>query len=112
MESNEKVYEGCTLAILTLVVGGVGYFALALVVGQMWDWYVTPIFGIARPDYALLVGLCVLVGYITNSTRMAETISLKKEQVGAWLSFFALFYDALISPFIILLIGWLVHFFI
>jgi hypothetical protein len=108
----EKLAEGCTLLFLSLFVGVVSYFVLAFVVGQMWDWYVTPVFDIARPDYALLVGLCVLVGYITNHTSMAETIGIKKEKVGSWLTFGAMFYDSLVAPFMILLVGWIVHFFI
>lgn len=111
-KETDKIYEGCTLFVLTVVVAIVSYFVLALVVGQMWDWYVTPVFSIARPDYALLVGLCILVGYITNNTGASQSVGIKKETVSPWTTFGALFYDALIAPFMILLVGWLVHFFI
>jgi len=37
---------------------------------------------------------------------------VKKEKVGPWITFAALFYDAVAAPFIILFVGWLVHFFV
>ena len=107
-----KLAEGCMLLFLTVIVAAVSYFMLAFVVGQMWDWYVSPVFDIARPSYALLVGLCILAGFITNSTSMSGTIGIKKETVGSWLLLGALFYDSLVAPLMILFVGWVVHFFI
>ena len=112
MSDTDKLVEGCTLLGLTVVVAFVSYFVLAFVVGQMWDWYITPVFEVARPGYAYLVGLCILTGYITNSASASQNLGVKKDSVTPWTTFGALFYDALIAPFMILLVGWLVHFFI
>ena len=111
-KETDKAVEGCTLLILTIATAIVSYFVLALVLGQMWDWYIGPVFDIARPGYAELIGLSVLVGYITNHTSASEALGVKKEKISPWTTFGALFYDAMIAPFTILFVGWLVHFFI
>ena len=112
MDNVENFYEGCIMLVLTLAVAIASYFILAYVVGQMWEWYVYPVFEIARPGYAHLVGLSILIAYLTNSRSSAAQVGVKKEKVGPWITFAALFYDAVAAPFIILFVGWLVHFFV
>jgi hypothetical protein len=70
--SDREKAEGCLVAVAAILLIVPFAYWKAFVAAKLWDWFVTPLFGVAVPSLTMLVGLMILVQLVTNPTKPAE----------------------------------------
>jgi len=80
-------------------------FLRVWVMGYLWVWFITPIFGMVRPAYALMYGLYLFVQFLvirvhSNEYDEATPAQKKRREHAGWV-------QAVVQPLAFLLFGWL-----
>lgn len=103
--TDTEVVAGCIagLAVMAAVPLVFAYGALAggFVLMKLWGWFVAPQFGLPALTIAHAVGLRALFGVLGgNSAMFAKEEDNRAKRIATWTF-------AILSPWILLLIGWL-----
>lgn len=72
----------------------------AAVLGQLWRWFVVPIFSAAEIGYAGAVGLSILASYLTVAINLKKDDRTLSQIVGG----------ILLRPAVAFVVGWIAHF--
>jgi len=100
------------LAIVAMVLGGFALLAAIIafsaivngwVLTHLWHWFMVPIFGLHDLTIAPAIGLGLIVSFLTNKGRIAKKDS-RETDWGATIGY-------LLSPFVVLFFGYVVHLF-
>ncbi len=70
----------------------------AVVVGDLWDWFVTPTFGVASPSFIATMGLVLLVQLLVFQNSKQNTDETETPGVRLAIGFF--------QSVVVSLIGW------
>jgi hypothetical protein len=71
-EKEEVTTETIFLMILALALIVPGIILTGYVLTILWGWFVTPAFGLAVPSIPIMLGLSLIVGYMTHQTPAVE----------------------------------------
>ncbi len=69
----------------------------------LWGWFITPALGLPVPAMPLVIGLALIVSYLTNSNTDVKE-KYKNSQTARTV-------QAIQLPFLVLLIGWIITWF-
>ena len=87
-----------SIAILAILAIPAQVFVEALIVSDLWRWFITPAFGIAVPSLALVFGVDMAIFYVTT-----RAIEIKKgeywKRMGWWAS----------RAFNVWIVGWVIQ---
>ena len=89
------------------------YWLCGRVLKQMWDWFVTPAFGIPSPRIVFIVGIALMVGTLRighsiDLSNCAAKESSKGDTERAWVRALTYTLAALLS----LGVAWIIHLFV
>ncbi len=95
------------LAVLVVVTIIVSSLMNGWVLSILWDWFVSPLFGLPPLSIAAAIGFSLVAGMLTKQETQSnnegkETSTLIAEMIA----------KSVISPLVILLFGWVVNMFI
>lgn len=98
--------KGYMFQLISVILGSsVLLFGLAVfntfVLYLLWGWFLTPVFHVATPSFALLYGLMLLVSY-THPIRKEDSESGVADKIAA----------SLAKSCVFLLVGYIVHLFV
>ena len=92
---------GVILAVPILLV--YGYLSNGIVLSSLWEWFVVPIFHINSITIVQAIGIAIVVGFLTHQT--TNNSDKDEEQTDKW----AKLIYGFISPWLTLLIAYIVH---
>ncbi len=102
------------LAIAAIVLGGIMAIAVIITISaiingwvltKLWHWFAVPIFGLDDLTVVQAIGIALVVGFLTHQKKITN----KKD--GNDETDWVVTTINLLSPFIVLLIGYIVHLF-
>lgn len=100
---SKKIFEVATtyaFAFIVLVPLFILYYAWALV--TLWDWFITPLFGLPELTYPYAMGLSVVASFLNGGSIPTVDSDKSKEQK---------IYDGVylfIKPVFAVLVGWVI----
>ncbi len=108
MEGLVKILAGIILVLgaLALIAGVIAVSAIinGWVLTKLWHWFAVPIFGFHDLEIVQAIGIGLIVSFLTH-----KTVAMKKS--GSDETDWAGIGANLLSPFVVLLVGYIVHLF-
>lgn len=97
---SEKTIKILILAIVSFVFTAIGLVLSALTFGQLWFWYVVPVFNLPALTFAQSAGIVLVIGFATHQVNLS---SLDEDR-----QFAKIAADSLVHPTLVLIIGFIV----
>jgi hypothetical protein len=98
----------CLGTILFVVVGStIAYIVNGLVLSVLWGWFIVPLFNAPPLSITYAVGISLIAGMLTHQSQHKSD---DKSSTGEAL--INAFSTSLITPLLILLVGWIVQMFL
>lgn len=101
-ELNEAL-GGCSIAITGTIASFAVCLYTAFVAMMLWTWFITPLFSIPTPNFAMVYGLVMLVGLVTHQIPRGRLGS--DDDMGLW----TLSFVRAVANSLILLCGYIAH---
>ena len=102
---SEKVFEGCLVFILALIMMPLSAWWHAFVMLKLWNWFILPIQGAPALTIGNCMGVSLIVGLLTyglvNMNKDQNKDKSPSEMLGA------AFAKVLLVPSLLLFFGWL-----
>lgn len=92
----------CAVVLVSVLLRG-------FVLSTIWQWFLTPTFGIPAPGVSMCIGILLIISFLTPDATIKTRIvngKIEGDQHSALLS------QAIVAPLFTLLFSWIVTFFI
>lgn len=107
MKSDVKVTGGTVVLFLLALAAIVpGIILSGYVMTILWGWFVTPAFGLAVPSIPIMLGLSLILSYITHQTIYTE--DNREPNTMLW----SALVHSLVRPLITLGVGYIIHIYV
>ena len=98
---------GLAILLIAAVIATYGVLVSGYVLSILWGWFITPVFGVVAPSVLACAGLAMFTGFLSGNTiRTALSSTSASVEKGSPV---AKLFAVLISPWMVLFTGWVIH---